>query len=502
MNTTNNNGKGKKDPGQIVMATVTYKDGRKEDITGARFMELLEHVSSLRLDRNAPDEPSEKEILEMFAEMLRVAIDFEVTPDGAPKEWDTDGKTRKNLQIILDHVSKILDNYEEWERRTKAGEIPQADNITKFLRGEIEYMLAPRPRGYNELLKINSTGEGGNQYREAENKIKITFSNRLAIEEQKIRQACEFALLDKSYYGAKKNLPTRVTVPIDEIMKVLGRPNNPENKKKFKRQLSPKGKGKEGILDDIKNSYIEIKAQKKKGGDGGDWIRINIGQACGIVNDHIYFQFSEDYARYINTGIVKPYYKEIMNLGSRQFPLPYYVAQKISDQYFYYANQTRGANDTLQVKTLLDHCKEVIDYDYILETDPTHWKSKIKAKYERALNEIQAAGVFKWEYCGKSLKEIPQAEINAADFYKWSELYIAFQLIPDEPPEQAQRLKNRQDRIDAANEKKKLEDAKIIVEADKIKKRKRRKTSTKEKGKVVALKEEEEQPTNTPKKQA
>ena len=480
MTTTNKDGKPQKDPSEIVMATVTYKDGRTEEITGARFFELLSHYAKGTTQPDHLDgNPNAKEELEVLAQMLRFAIDFRLTPENAPQEWDSEGKMLKNLQIILGHVNEILKNLD-----SNPEEIPQADNITKFLRGEIEYMLAPRPRGYNELLKINSTGENGNQYREGENKIRISFPNRLAIEEQKIRQACEFALLDKNFYGAKKNLLTRVTIPIDEIMEVLGRPNNPENKKKFKQQLSPKKKGKDGILDDIKNSYIEIRSPKKKGDDGGgDWIRINIGQACGIVNDHIYFQFSEDYARYINTGIVKPYHEKLMRLGSRQFPLPYYVAQKMSDQYFYYANQRRGANDTLQIKTLLDHCKEVIDYAYILEVDPTHWKSKIKAKYERALNEIKAAGVFKWEYCGKALKEIPQATIDAADFYAWSELYIVFQLIPNEPTEQAQRLEKRQERIERAKERKELEDAKTLVEADKIRKRKRKKkTPKKEEG--------------------
>lgn len=477
MTTTNDGGK---DPKNIVMATVTYDDGREEKITGARFIELIQrYAENAQKSDHLEGNPNAKEELEVLAEMLRFSIDFMITPAGTPEEWKADGKTLDNLKIILGRVNEILEKL-----NSDPEEIPQADNITKFLRGEIEYMLAPRPRGYNELLKINSTGENGNQYREGENKIRISFPNRLAIEEQKIRQACEFALLDKNFYGAKKNLLTRVTIPVDEIMEVLGRPNNPENKKKFKQQLSPKKKGKDGILDDIKDSYIEVKAAN------GDWIRINIGQACGIVNDHIYFQFSEDYARYINTGILKPYHQKLMRLGSRQFPLPYYVGQKMHDQYFHYGNQRRGAHDVLQVRTLLNHCKEALDYEYILETDPTHWKRLIKDKYERALNEIQEKGVFSWEYCGQGLKEIPQAVINKMDFYEWSELYVTFQLIPKEPAEQADRVKNWEERIAKAKEKKALEDDKTKVEADKIRKRKRRRTAAKDKkGKVVAPKE-------------
>ena len=488
MTTTNDGGK---DPKNIVMATVTYDDGREEKITGARFIELIQrYAENTQKSDHLEGNPNAKEELEVLAEMLRFSIDFAITPAGSPEEWKTDGKTLENLRAILGHVNEILEHFDEWQNPE---EIPQADNITKLLRGEIEYMVAPRPRGYNELLKISSAGEQGIQYREDENKVRIVFPNRLAIEEQKIRQACELAFLDKNFHGAKKNLLTRVTVPIDEIMEVLGRPNNPENKKKFKQQLSPKRKGKEGILDDIKNTYIEIRAAGKKGEGPGDWVRLNIGQACGIVNDHIYFQFSEDYARYINTGILKPYHQKLMRLGSRQFPLPYYVGQKMHDQYFHYGNQRRGAHDVLQVRTLLNHCKEALDYEYILETDPTHWKRLIKDKYERALNEIQGKGVFSWEYCGQGLKEIPQARIDSADFYEWSELYITFQLIPKEPAEQADRVKNWEERIAKAKEKKEVADAKALVEADKIRKRKRRKKTAKdEKGKVVALKEGEQ----------
>lgn len=474
--------------GEVKLATIQYEDGHEAPLTWNDFKELLRKSYNLEKGSEAAESMTADE-LDILKQALWFLLEFDITAaeewaEGAPDDPKRKARTREILRNALQTIINYLDG------EAPAEEIPQADNITKLLRGEIEYMVAPRPRGYNELLKISSAGEQGTQYREAENKVRISFPNRLAIEEQKIRQACELAFLDKNFHGAKKNLLTRVYVPIDEIMEVLGRPNNPENKKKFKQQLSPKKKGKEGTLDDIKNSYIEIRAPGKKGEGPGDWVRLNIGQACGIVNDHIYFQFSEDYARYINTGILKPYHQKLMRLGSRQFPLPYYVGQKMHDQYFHYGNQIRGAHDILQIRTLLNHCKEAIDYEYILESDPTHWKRLIKDKYERALNEIQKAGLFKWEYCGAGLKEIPQAEINRMDFYQWRELYVTFKLIPEEPAEQAQRVENWEKRIEKAKEKKALEDDKTKVEADKIRKRERRRTAAKDKkGKVVAPKE-------------
>ena len=480
MTTTNDDGK---DLGEVKLATIQYEDGHEAPITWNDFKELLRKSYNLEQGSEAAESMTADE-LDILKQVLWFLLEFDITAvegwaEGAPDDPKRKARTREILRNALQRIIDYLDS------NTPAEEIPQADNITKFLRGEIEYMVAPRPRGYNELLKISSVGEQGIQYREDENKVRIAFPNRLAIEEQKIRQACELAFLDKNFHGARKNLLTRVTIPIDEIMDVLGRPNNPENKKKFKRRLE------RDILPNIKDAHIDARAKKaKKEGANDIWIQTNIGQACGIVNDHIYFQFSEDYARYINTGIVKPYHEKLMRLGSRQFPLPYYVGQKMHDQYFHYGNQRRGAHDILQVRTLLNHCKEALDYEYILEADPTHWKKLIKGKYERALNEIQEKGVFSWEYCGARLKEIPQARIDSADFYEWSELYITFQLIPKEPAEQADRVKNWEERIAKAKEKKEVADAKALVEADKIRKRKRRKKTAKdEKGKVVAPKE-------------
>ena len=93
MTTTNKDGKPQKDPSEIVMATVTYKDGRTEEITGARFFELLSHYAKGTTQPDHLDgNPNAKEELEVLAQMLRFAIDFRLTPENAPQEWDSEGK--------------------------------------------------------------------------------------------------------------------------------------------------------------------------------------------------------------------------------------------------------------------------------------------------------------------------------------------------------------------------------------------------------------------------
>lgn len=462
-----------KDPKEIVMAKVTYKDGRKEDITGARFFEILDHVTNMQpgdqpAEPGKPGDPSEKDLLEMFAEMLRFMIDFEVTPQGAPPEWDPEGKTRENLKIILKHVTDVLNNFQELEG-------PQAvDRIAEFLKGNRDFMPVARPRLIEDFLKLNDNGYGEEITRSFKNSS-ITFTGRLGMNEHKIAEILRGSFTEINPHGAKTNLKTLVSVPLTAVMEATGRTITPTSKKKFVRKLSRE------ILPTIAHAHMTLKFETK---DGIEVKHMEIGGGYFEVStrkDRITFRFSPEYAMYLNTNSLSQYHRKTLLLGNSKSgdELPYYLAIKLQDHYFKDANRQRGTNVILSILSVLNFCADTLDYEYILETDPTHWKRKIKERLERALNDIQEAGVFNWNYCWAKGKEIPQTEIEAADFDEWTKLYITFQLIPEEP-DQGDRLENKRKRIAAAIEKKEVEDAKAIVEAEKIRKKRRRKAAKKE----------------------
>ena len=225
MTTTNDDGK---NIGEKKLSTIRYEDGHEAPLTWNDFKELFFKALALEKENKFPEdivtakgiEQMTADELDVLKQVLWFLLEFDITAvegwaEGAPDDPKRKARIREIFHNALQIIVKYLDTH------TPAEEIPQVDNITKLLRGEIEYMVAPRPRGYNELLKISSAGEQGIQYREDESRVRISFPNRLAIEEQKIRQACELAFLDKNFHGAKKNLLTRVTVPIDEIMEVF-----------------------------------------------------------------------------------------------------------------------------------------------------------------------------------------------------------------------------------------------------------------------------------------
>ena len=459
-----------KDPKDIVIAKATYNDGHQEDITGARFFELLEYIASMQPDGQMPAK-DEKELLEMFAEILKFAIDFEVTPGGAPPEWDDpEGKARENLKIILRHVTKLLEYLQE------QGDPQTGDRITEFLKGRRgEFMPVARPRLIEDFLKLNDGGYGEEITRSFDNST-ITFTGRLGMNEHKIAEILRGSFTEINPHGAKTNLKTLVSVPLTAVMEATGRTITPTSKKKFVRKLSRE------ILPTIAHAHITLKFETK---DGIEIKHMEIGGGYFEVStrkDRILFRFSPEYATYLNTNSLSQYHRKTLLLGNSKSgdELPYYLAIKLQDHYFKDANRQRETNVILSILSVLKFCEDTLQYEYILKTDPTHWKRKIKERLERALNDIREAGVFNWSYCGPKGKEIPQTEIEAANFKEWREkLYIKFQLIPEEP-DQGDRLENKRKRIEAAMEKKEVEDAKAIVEAEKIRKKRRQKAAKKE----------------------
>lgn len=461
-----------KDPKEIVMAKVTYKDGRKEDITGARFFEILDHVTNMQpgdqpAEPGKPGDPSEKDLLEMFAEMLRFMIDFEVTPQGAPPEWDPEGKTRENLKIILKHVTDVLNNFQELEG-------PQAvDRIAEFLKGNRDFMPVARPRLIEDFLKLND-GERGEELTRSFKNSSITFTGRLGLDEQKTAELLRMSFTENNPHGAKTNLKTLASLPLTDVMDALGKAPTKDNKKMFVRQLNRE------ILPTLNNVHITLESITE---NHAETISIYMGGGyfeASTKKDRIIFRFSPEYAQYINTNSLSQYHRNTFRLGSARNPLPYYLNIKLQDHYYKDANRQRETNMILSIMSLLEFCADTLQYEYILKTDPTHWKRKIKERLERALNDIQEAGVFNWNYCGAKGKEIPQTAIEAADFDEWTKLYITFQLIPEEP-DQGDRLENKRKRIAAAIEKKAIEDDRATVEAEKIRKKRRRKTAQKSK---------------------
>lgn len=323
----------------------------------------------------------------------------------------------------------------------------QGDALTAFLNGIVPFATVARPRDMECFLKINDEPpvKGKEVTRSFEN-CTIILRGRLGIEEQKIAELLRMQFTNSNYYPASENLETKIEIPLTATMNMLGRATNQNNKKAYVRRLN------NVILPNIAHVGIRFEGNIKNELDAGT-IEMSSVYGASQSKDKIVFKFSEEYAKYLNTRTLSQYHSNTLKLGTDKNPLPYYLAIKLQDHYFKDANRARGTNMILSVKSILNFCEDTLQYEYILETDPTHWKRKIKDRLEKALNEIQQQNIFRWEYCRAQKAKIPQEEVDSADFNKWAGLYITFRLIPEEP-DQSERLLNKQKRIETAKAKK------------------------------------------------
>ena len=385
------------------------------------------------------DHASDADATDNLKFLLGVVLEYAATQQDLTTE-PVAAKALDAIQTIFEYLQRGADPVEK---------------LDKFLKGQIEFMAIPRPAGLEDLLSINA-GKGGKEVTLKDafgSGNKITFTGRLGIDEQKINEMVRLDFGSKNPYKAKTGLNTLVELPFSSTMEILGRAQTPRNKKEFSRQLRKE------MLPTIAHQHLEIKAPD------GSFIRMEVGGgyfAVDVRHDKIYFKLSDAYSAYLNSGGFSQYSSKILRLGSRQNPLPFYLAQKLSDHYFHDGNRKRATNNILAVKTLLSFCGDTIpSYEYVQQTDRGHWVRLIRQPLEEALNDIQNVGYFSWEYCKSQLAEATPQEIRTNDFRKWSKLYITFKLIPEEP-DQTERLEHKQKRLEAAQAK----------QADKIKKRK------------------------------
>lgn len=435
--------------------------------------DLLETLTPTKVKKVLPGRelnPQEEEALR-YTDRERAAL-----RSGSDEEKTEARKARRERSrrflsgLTVEDFAEIAKDYaKEKERQEKKPAEQKRDKFSMWTSAKNDFLIVPRPRGMEELININRIGSAAIKQKET-GTIKVKISDRLSLDEQKISEMFRIAFLRQNPHKATKNLDRKVIIPFTQTMEYLGRSVTPDNRKKFNQQLN------NSILSNISHTYIEVKYAN------GDWIHMEVGAGTFRAypsKDEIHFTLNEDYAKYINTGAQRQFNRKALELGTRQKPLPYYLYQKLADQYFSDINRQRGTNNILSIRTILKYCSDTIpSYEYIKETDRGRWKKRIKDPLEEALNEIKEKQLFKWEYCKQQLGEVAEEELKGQDFDEWTKLYITFQLIPEEP-DQAERLEHKRQRIEDAKATKAVKDAEAIIEADKIKKRNDRKKGRK-----------------------
>lgn len=420
-----------------VIGTIT-RDEVKEEVTFGRFLEMIQAAPN--------DDNANNEVVVILDAIIKHA-----SKDPELKDHPDAANALEELKKIREYLTKD----------TTVGA------LERFLTAESAFMVTPLPGGLEFLTRINDDAKGGTVTRTFNNgKYKVTYTGRLGLDEQKISILIRNYFADNNYYKETKNFDTWVEVPVSLTMEYLGKKDTPANRKQFRTRLRK-------MLVDIAHQSLSIMDDK------GHYQAADFGTGEREVNprtDCFRFKISDTFARLMSGAPQGQVYNKALRLGTQKNPLPFYLCQKLLNTYFRDGNRSQGTNTILSVKKLLEYCGDMIPtFETIQATDPGHWVDRIRDKLEKALNEIQDEGIFAWEYCKKGLSPVKPQERRTRDYHKWSKLYITFRLIPDEP-DQANRLRHKAERIEAAKHRQEVIDAKHIIKADKIRKKAAEKT--------------------------
>lgn len=125
-------------------------------------------------------------------------------------------------------------------------------------------------------------------------------------------------------------------------------------------------------------------------------------------------------------------------------PNAYYLGKKIAEHSFMYANQKKGTDNLLSVKTLLA-VTNLPTYEEVQEKDRGHWEDRIKDRLEANLGYLVTIGLLEeWEYTHSKGRKLTDKEAYSIDnYYDFEALYIAYK-IKDKPYQKDQIEANEQ----------------------------------------------------------
>lgn len=257
----------------------------------------------------------------------------------------------------------------------------------------------------------------------------------LTVGAQKLLAAAALYLTHQNPYQPDKDrrIQTEVHISLVEYARLLGyavdarQTRTPEEAEKEKRRIKNlmkeiRGKinGQLDLLYSLSLSWTERK--------GLNYQDVRLLQKKGLRQGYITLQFSEDIARYLLNAYVMQYPEALLAIDERS-PRAYRVGYKLAYHHSLRRNAELGTANILAVRSLLEACGDIPDYDDIQAQDRGHWESRIKLPLENALDSCVKAGVLeRWEYCGTKKRPLAEEIIEIRDYPTFITLYVQFEM--------------------------------------------------------------------------
>ena len=236
-------------------------------------------------------------------------------------------------------------------------------------------------------------------------------------------------------YTADPHTNKKIKLPLSEYMAMRGLSDMKSAREQVNADLD--------ILFETKISFF----QKKKRRNEPDTRDIRLCSSKGIVNGVIEFNLGDEFEEILNSYPVMAYPPELLKLKGRKALNGYYLGRKITEHKR--MNAGKPNEDIISVKTLLEACPDLPSYAEVMETDRAI-NRRIIEPFENGMDALN--DIFSWEFCHSKGEHLTGEEASIMDYNTFESCLV--KTTWKDYPDQTERLKKRQEKIEQAEAKK------------------------------------------------
>lgn len=222
---------------------------------------------------------------------------------------------------------------------------------------------------------------------------------------------------------SKADYHLTVFIPLPSFLEYMGIPktkaSRDETLKRLKKEME--------LLCSISLAWTETyKINGKEGRKSYD--RVGLISGWTIKKGTLIVTFSDKFGGYLINSHLTSYPAELLKLGNRDANA-YFLAKKLAYHSSLKNNVHKGSNECISIKALLDAVPTIPTIDEVDADDPGHWRRRILAPLEKALNKLSEKGILTWSYCGRGQSEIDDLNEYKTNIFSFMELYIKFKVM-------------------------------------------------------------------------
>lgn len=218
-------------------------------------------------------------------------------------------------------------------------------------------------------------------------------------------------LLDILMLTYSETREKEVTISIQDFMKLRG--------------LKDRKTAEEQVKEDLATLYSLSASFRQKEGNkivAYNDARIIQGKGQSFKNGIIRVKFGDDFFNAMQSYHVMPMPPAFLALNDKHNPNSYHLGRRIA----LHKNMNYGKpnEDLIGVITLLEACPNLRTHEEVYKNGKQSYTQKIIDPFYRDMNELEATGIFTWEYCHSNGMPLTDEELENLNYEIFKKLLV------------------------------------------------------------------------------